>query len=356
MSTSNPEPLTADALRPSASPAPQPLPDEWRQWLALNLARGAAETDLIQVLVNEGFPEIKVRLEVELAASHPYVMAAKSLASQIKKRDWVLDSLSIMKESSQDYGRVPRHRHLSRDEFFENYYYQNRPVIISGVLDHWPALTRWTPEYLKSRCGERMVEVQFDRDTDPEYEINCEHHKKLMPFSEYVDRVHQPEETNNFYMTANNSGINGAALRDLWEDVPVLTEYLDASDPHAGFFWYGPKGTVTPLHHDLTNNFMAQVRGRKRIRMIPPTRLPQIYNFRHCFSQIDLANIDYERFPDFRNVPILDFMLEAGDLLFLPVGYWHHVTGMEISITMTYTNFLRFNHFGSFYTTYDHFY
>ena len=27
------------------------------------------------------------------------------------------------------------------------------PLIIRGMIDHWPALERWTPDYLAARCG-----------------------------------------------------------------------------------------------------------------------------------------------------------------------------------------------------------
>jgi ribosomal protein L16 Arg81 hydroxylase len=110
---------------------------------------------------------------------------------------------------------------------------------------------------------------------------------------------------------------------------------------------------VTPLHHDLTNNFMAQVRGRKLIRLIAPCELADVYNNRHCYSQVDLDRIDLARFPQFRNVRIIDLVIGPGDLFFLPVGWWHYVRGLEISITMTYTNFVFDNDFHSYYTTYQ---
>ncbi len=160
--------------------------------------------------------------------------------------------------------------------------------------------------------------------------------------------------TNDFYMTANNSGKNKENLRELWEDVVLFPDYLRSDDPNnCGFFWYGPAGTVTPLHHDLTNNFMAQVRGSKLVRLVAPCELPDLYNHRHCFSQVDLDKVDYERFPQFRNVRVIDVVIEPGDLFFLPVGWWHYVRGLDVSITMTFINFVFDNDFYSFYTTYQ---
>ncbi len=331
------------------------LPADWRQWIAQNLMLGNPAVDLVKMLVEKGFSGALAIAEVEAAQSHPYVAAGQGLAYKLKKRDWVLNCLGILEEQSFAYGQVERRYQLPRAEFYEQYYCRNRPVIITGMLDVWPALARWTPNYLKSTYGHLEVEVQFGRSQDPDYEINSNVHKKRMPFAEYVDLVNNGQASNDFYMTANNSGHNGQVLKPLWADVPLLTEYLKADESNQGFFWYGPRGTITPLHHDLTNNFMAQVQGRKLIRMVPPSRLPDVYNHRHCYSKVDVANPDYEQFPLFKNIRPIDVILNPGEILFLPVGYWHHVTGLDVSITMTYTNFLPFNDFSKIYSTYETF-
>src|ERR1700744_6166924 len=63
-------------------------------------------------------------------------------------------------------GEIERRERLSRDEFFEQYYFQNRPVIITGAFDFWPARSQWNWAYFRERCGDCEVEVQFGRETD----------------------------------------------------------------------------------------------------------------------------------------------------------------------------------------------
>jgi ribosomal protein L16 Arg81 hydroxylase len=138
-------------------------------------------------------------------------------------------------------------------------------------------------------------------------------------------------------------------LPGLWEDIGLLPDYLAATDPPSGFFWLGPAGTVTPLHHDLTNNFMAQVVGRKRVLMAPTISQPHLYNYLHVFSRVDLARIDYQQFPEMRQVRVIECILEPGQILFLPVGCWHQVEALDLSVTMTFTNFLLDNDFSTFY-------
>jgi ribosomal protein L16 Arg81 hydroxylase len=266
----------------------------------------------------------------------------------------VLEIFRRSNRMSASTEQVPRVHKPSRQEFLDGYYSQNRPVIIEGAMNDWPAMTQWTAENLKRRFGDRIVELQANRNNDSLYELNQEKLKQDMTFGEFVDITETAGQTNNWYMTANNSGKNKAALRELWDDIVLFPDYLRDDDPtNRGFFWFGPAGTVTPLHHDLTNNFMAQVRGKKLIRLVAPYDLANIYNHRHCYSQVDLDRVDEQRFPQFKDARVIDVVIGPGDLFFLPVGWWHYVRGLEISITMTFTNFVFDNDFSSFYSTYN---
>jgi hypothetical protein len=345
--------------------APVPMDDGWRRWCAENVLLGHSEASMVQAMLNAGVDRNTAIAEVRAAANHPYVRAARQPGTvrgpggdtheaKIEKRDWVLECYRRSARQASWHGQVPRGPKLSRQQFLDEYYALNRPVVMTGAMADWPALTRWTFPELKRRFGERVVSVQANRSSDAKYEQNSERLRREMSFSEYVELVESSGETNDFYITANNAGTNTEALKALWDDIVPFPEYLRDDDPNnRGFFWFGPKGTITPLHHDLTNNFMAQVRGRKRVRLVAPCELAHLYNNRHCYTQVDLDRIDYERFPLFRDVTITDVEIGPGDLLFLPVGWWHHVRGLEISITMTFTNFVFDNDFYSFYRTYQ---
>jgi len=340
------EGLTQDLQVPQH---PEPNMAIWQQWIAAALMMGCPPEQILSTLAANGISALVSKQELELAQNHPYVRAGKELNERLKKRDWVLNSLQTLKEMSPYYTHVDRRYKLSRSEFFENYYFQNRPVIINGILDEWPAMTRWTPDYLLSQCGEKIVEIQSDRESDPNYEMDYNRHKKQLKFADYIALILANGETasNNFYMTARNStSINSEALSPLWSDVPLsnLSAYLKVDEQrYPGLFWFGPKGTITPLHHDLYNNFMAQVQGRKLVRIFPSTALPKIYNHHFIYSQVDMENIDYDKFPDLKTVKSMDIVLEPGEVLFLPVGCWHYVKSLETSITIGFTNFLHAN-------------
>lgn len=328
------------------------LPATWKKWVAENVLLGNDPAGLVKILVQNGFSQDLSQLEVDAAAAHPYVEAARSLARQMKKRDWVFDTIRLLQNSDPRWV-VERREAVSADVFLRDYYFANRPVILCDVIKHWPGITKWNADYLKERCGDQIVKIQSGRNSNANYEIENKRHESTARFAEFVDRVFHEGSTNDYYMTANNSDANANILEELRDDFELPQQYLDPTQS-AGrvFFWFGPAGTVTPVHHDLTNNFMAQVVGRKQIKLISPIHQPLLYNHLHCYSRVDLENIDLEKYPQFRHVRIHEIVLHPGDLFFLPVGWWHHVRGLDPSITITCTNFRARNDFASFYRTY----
>ncbi|MFI0351218.1 cupin-like domain-containing protein [Actinomadura sp. 9N407] len=329
--------------------------DDWRRWIAENLLLGNPP-DVIRAALarQEQFSEEDAAREVAGALASPYVQGGSRIANRLRKREWAMTVYGRLDRMRAGSGAIERWERLPADEFFEEFYCANRPVIITGMLKSWPALTRWDFDYLRDRCGDLEVEVQFGRESDENYEVNGPRHKRLMPFGDYVDLVERTASSNDFYMTANNASRNREALDVLWSDIEPIGEYLDAGSPDKGFFWLGPAGTKTPYHHDLTNNFMAQVIGRKRVKLVPLHDTAYIYNNLHCYSEVDASAVDYERFPSMRKAQVLECTLEPGELLFIPIGWWHYVEGLDASVTMSFTNFLRFNDFADSYTTYEH--
>ena len=242
------------------------LSREWRSWIAENLMLGSHPSALMPVLQQAGIAEPLARREIELALHSPYLAGAVRLSNRLAKRDWVIDIQRKLNQLRSP--EIPRRDKLSAQQFLDEYYATNQPVIITGMLDDWPALRKWSPAYFREHYAQREVEVQFGREADAQYEMNSVAHKRKMAFGEYASLVESSGTTNDFYMTANNNSQNRQALRELWDDIGQLPEYLKQEGGPMGFLWFGPAGTVTPFHHDLTNNFMAQVKGRKRLRIM----------------------------------------------------------------------------------------
>lgn len=330
----------------------------WQQWIAENLLLGKTKLELLYTLVTRGFDAAQARAVIEDIAASPIMAASSRLSARLAKRDWMLGVTRRNHELDERSHRVPVVAALDRATFLREHYAANRPVVMTGAFDTWPARKQWGFDYLRQTCGQLEVQVQSGRDRNANYETQAQQHRTMMRMADYLDRLQEIDErgerSNDLYITAGNANINEHTLKALWPDTqPALPEYLDSRlVSRNGFFWMGPRGTMTPLHHDLTNNFMAQVMGRKRVWLIAPEYTPLLANHLHCFSEVDLANIDYARFPMMRDVRVLEHVLQPGELLFLPIGWWHQVEGLDTTITMTYTNFLWPNDHARDYTTY----
>jgi ribosomal protein L16 Arg81 hydroxylase len=96
---------------------------------------------------------------------------------------------------------------------------------------------------------------------------------------------------------------------------------------------------LTPLHHDGTNVLFAQVYGRKHFKMIPSFEIHKVYNNKWVFSEVDAGKPDLEKFPNYAKATVIDVIVEPGDMLLIPVGWWHWVYALDVSISLNFQNF-----------------
>jgi hypothetical protein len=272
-----------------------------------------------------------------------------TLRLALAKREWLLESLERQRDLVPHLAVVERRPGLGAEEFLERYYAVNRPVILTGEMTDWPALARWTPDYLKTAIGGRVIEFQGGRAASERFERDKEAHRREAPFGVFMDQILRQDAGNGTYLTAYNSRRNAGALSVLNDDLGFLERFLDrqAASPN-GMMWIGPAGTFTPLHHDLTNNLIAQIVGRKRIKLAPAAEIGKLYNDQHVFSEIpdlDDPDLDLTRYPRLATLRLYDVLLEPGEILFVPLGWWHQVRSLDFSVTITYTNFRYKNDF-----------
>ena len=322
---------------------PQFVSDRWRQWLATNLLKGRPETSLRKAMQKRELEDLDIESEILVARSHPYLLAAQEIATTLAKRDWLMATVDALSAIDPRYGQsLDRQESLPFEVFLRDYYSKQLPVVITGGVEHWQARKEWTPEYLGSRYGEIEIEVQHNRDNDPLYERNAGKHKTRMQMSEFVSKVVIAGKSNDSYMTANNTkGSLSSGLRELFEDIGDFGPgYTDTKRKEGGtFLWFGPEGIVTPLHHDLTNNMLIQIYGHKRVTLIPAFQVPMVYNDVGVFSSASFPDHDTNQFPLLSNARPLEITIGLGESLFIPVGWWHRVVGLDPSISVSFTNF-----------------
>jgi hypothetical protein len=222
--------------------------------------------------------------------------------------------------------------------FFRSHYRAHQPAVLN--LPRWSA-TAWNVSYLEEKVGTgTLVEAQWSRSDNPRYEIESTSHKRMVSFGSFLHEMVNGRE-NDVYLTAQNGSANRTAFSGLWPDVDPMPPFL-RPDSSEGFLWLG-RDTMTPVHHDETNNIMCQVMGRKHIRLFPPEDRDLLSPTVGVHS--DLGWVTDQVIYD-RRLNAMDVWLYPGEALFLPIGWWHCVQAHGVALTLVYTSFIWPNFWG----------
>ncbi|XP_038064034.1 lysine-specific demethylase 8-like [Patiria miniata] len=104
--------------------------------------------------------------------------------------------------------------------------------------------------------------------------------------------------------------------------------------------WFGPAGTVSPLHTDPKHNCLAQVVGKKFVRLYDEAMTPYLYphedRLLHNTSQVDVENPDLSRFPLFSSAVFQEAVLNPGEMLYIPPRCWHHIRSLTTSFSVSF--------------------
>lgn len=326
------------APRPQVDVAGVPLDASLQRWIVEQRLRGCTVASLLDVMEKAGHAREAARRAIGALERHPAYAVAQAVQQRQRKLEAVALNLQRLWASDPHYRAVDKRAELSEAEFAERYVRGCRPVVLTGHTHDWPAMRTWSPADLKRRLGHLEVDIQAERNADDAYEENKLLLRRRVNLGVFVDQVLQGGVTNDYYLTANSEVLRRPEFASLLDDIGTLPPLADRAQlAERSSFWFGPAGTVTPLHHDTLMLFHTQVVGRKRWRFVSPLEWPRLYNARHVFSEVDLERPDSVRFPAFAEATVLEVVVEPGETMFLPLGWWHQVTALDVSLSFSYS-------------------
>lgn len=238
------------------------------------------------------------------------------------------------------WGRTVQRRTTPRaSTFFDEHYATGRPVVLTDFAKAWPARKKWTSAYLKARCGDAEVKVVHQREKTWLYDAKAVALSETMRFSDFVDWVDAHPKSNDRYLVGNNDALSNPLVKTLLKDCPYDRTYFDPKrEVGRAYLWYGPGGTLTPLHHDTVNIILTQLRGTKHFTLISPAHEHLLVDTLSFYSLLDFAK-DQKRHPALKNANVLSCRVGPGESIFIPAGWWHEVRSESVSLSLTLTNF-----------------
>ena len=141
----------------------------------------------------------------------------------------------------------------------------------------------------------------------------------------------------------SSSGTIISAAQPKGVAIPPPPTAVDDDDEVSINAYFGPAGTVSCLHYDDPHNLLCQVFGQKRIRLYAPSLSPDLYPREGTMCNTSAADPaaahtapHIEAFPRFPSSPSFDCVLGPGEMLYIPPKYWHHVTALDPSFSVSF--------------------
>lgn len=235
-------------------------------------------------------------------------------------------------------------------EFEQSFFRPRVPVIIKNVTQDWPCMStrRWTLESILRDCAFRLVPIEIgSKYTDDNWS------QKLMLIIDFVDEhILNRSSRNSVAYLAQHNLFN--QIIDLAQDFTLpdycasLEDDLSNEDDECDVevnAWFGPAGTVSPLHTDAKHNMFVQVMGSKYVRLYSHnTPCDQIYPYQNTqlmsnTSRIDLEHLDRVSYPRFSEIDpslVWECVLNEGEMLYIPKTCWHFVKSLSTSFSLSF--------------------
>jgi putative sterol carrier protein len=246
------------------------------------------------------------------------------------------EALSAGQQALREVERRPRQQ-LSVETFRRDYLPHGIPLIISDALRDWPLFNMSREESLVHFAQLQGITRHGDY---AQKTFSTERDFRSTSMRDFIASLDAPagKGRNGEPPAYMGNNILPAQLLEQIQYPP----YFDLSLFIAPRIWIGPKGTLTPLHRDDTDNLFAQVWGQKSFILAAPHHRPALGTWSTapkggldgCDFNPDAP--DYQRFPQARDVTFLRITLQAGDLLFLPEGWFHQVESVSTSLSVNF--------------------
>jgi len=228
---------------------------------------------------------------------------------------------------------------ISPELFRKNYYEPMIPLVIKDLAKSWPAYDKWNWKYFRELVGDKTVGIYNNIKSDAYTPINTA--DEYTSFAEYIDMVSKGPAAWRIF------------LFNIFDHAPQLTQDFEWPEQlMKGFvkkypmLFVGGQTSITHMHFDidLSHILHTQFVGRKRILLFPfeeqhklcrkPFEVLSMADFSNYYDA-EKTKLNTLEFPATNLAEGYDLMLDHGDTLFMPAGFWHHMEYIESGFAMS---------------------
>ncbi|KAJ6736161.1 HYPOXIA-INDUCIBLE FACTOR 1 ALPHA INHIBITOR-RELATED [Salix viminalis] len=232
----------------------------------------------------------------------------------------------------------------SPTEFASQIESNNVPAVFNGCIKDWKAFVKWNPatgglDYLQERVGSSTVEAMLSK-TAPVFYGDIRSHERVQTVccpAMFLNKVYLAQVP-----IMNSEDRERVQLEGLREDIQTPT-FLETKELASVNLWMNNAQSRSSTHYDPHHNVLCVVTGSKQVVLWPPSAIPflypmPVYGEASNHSSVALENPDLSLYP--RAKCSMDYshkvILQAGDALFIPEGWFHQVDSGDFTIAVNF--------------------
>jgi len=229
----------------------------------------------------------------------------------------------------------------------------NQPIILRGLIKHWPFVKEGEGSataglhYLRQFYNHKPVYAMvappsvkgrfFYNDALDGFNFSHQQFDLCQMLDTLLTQVGQADVP-AYYLGSTSVNQILPGFRQ-YNDIPQLADKPIVS------IWIGNQSRVA-AHYDVTDNVACVAMGKRRFTLFPPDQLDNLYSGPLDFtpagqpaSLVDFHHPDFVKFPQFKTALVHAQVaeLDAGDAIFIPSMWWHHVEALSnINVLVNY--------------------
>jgi hypothetical protein len=228
---------------------------------------------------------------------------------------------------------------ISATDFKRHHYNTSLPIVIKDMAKSWKAYHTWTWDYFKQQVGNKKVGIYNNTKSDAYTPINTADDYKT--FAEYIDMIRNGKSEWRIFLFNILAHAPHLAKEFNYPDT-----YIDGFVKGYPMLFTGGEGSITHIHFDIDMSHIlhTQFCGKKRVLLFPyfekeklyrkPFEVLSMVDFSH-YNNAQQSKIDVEKYPAVQFAEGYETILEHGDTLFIPAGYWHHMEYIESGFALS---------------------